>query len=242
VIYLPAAARRGPAAKLPVLLLLHGTSGGPSDWSRRGALVSTANAFAATHAGRAPIIVMPDINGAAHADSECVVTPGGGDVEQYLQVTVASWVIAHLPADPDRRHWAVAGLSEGGTCAAMLALTRPGNYVAFADFSGLAELTLGAGDSAALAREELFDGSQRAFDEHDPQWLLAHRTYRNLAAWLECGDAETHIRQEQARLAAATRHAGISTHVAIASGRHEWAVWSASLQQALPWLWQEMTA
>jgi S-formylglutathione hydrolase FrmB len=236
-IYIPAAARVLPR-RLPVLLLLHGTPGGPDNWPSRGGVAATANAFAAAHGGLAPVIVMPDINGTHRGDTECIRTPTGGDVQRYLQVTVPQWVTAHVPAaDPNRSHWAIAGLSEGGTCAAMLALTRPDGWAAFADFSGLAQLTIGRYDSAALARRELFDGSQRAFDEHDPTWLLSHGAYQRMAAWFECGDRETGIRRQQAALARAAVAAGIRTRYVVSSGRHAWPLWTAALRQALPWLW-----
>jgi S-formylglutathione hydrolase FrmB len=237
-VYVPAIARRKRHPHLPVLMLLHGTPGDPDNWPTRGQVAATADAFAAGHRGLAPIIVMPDINGTHRGDTECIRTPSGGDVEHYLQVTVPAWIVRHLPAaDPNRRHWAVAGLSEGGTCAAMLALTQPQGWAAFADFSGLAQLTLGPYDSPITAQRELFDGSQRDFDEHDPPWLLAHQRYDGMAGWFECGDTETHVRAQQAALAAAAQRAGIRTHRAVSAGRHEWPIWIAALQHALPWLW-----
>ena len=237
-IYVPAIARRLPPRRLPVLVLLHGTPGDPDNWPTRGQVAASADAFAMRHHGLAPIIVMPDINGTHRGDSECIRTPSGGDVEHYLQVTLPRWVVAHLPAaDANRRHWSIAGLSEGGTCAAMLALTRPQGWAAFADFSGLAQLTLGPYDSAVTAQRDLFDGSRQDFDDHDPQWLLAHQRYDGMSAWFECGDLEARVRVQQATLAVAAGNAGIRTHRVVSAGRHEWPIWIAAFQHALPWLW-----
>lgn len=91
-LYLPPAAVRDPHTHLPVLELLHGTPGAPLDWSStRGKLVSTADAFASAHHGEAPIIVMPDLNGAPKADSQCIRTKNGRDTETYLSSDVVSW-------------------------------------------------------------------------------------------------------------------------------------------------------
>ena len=49
--------------QLPVIELLHGTPGDPSNWTKSGDADATALAFAQQHHGMAPILVMPDING-----------------------------------------------------------------------------------------------------------------------------------------------------------------------------------
>jgi S-formylglutathione hydrolase FrmB len=236
-VYVPSITRRHPELRLPVVVLLHGTPGGPYAWPTAGEAVATADAFAADHQGLAPIIVMPDINGTDLGDTECIRTPSGGDVEHYLQVTLPQWVIAHVPADPDRRHWAVAGLSEGGTCAAMLALSEPGNWAAFASLSGLAHPTQGRGDSPLLAERVLFGGSAALFDAHDPLWLAAHRHYSGLSAWIFCASDEHVTCGEQRQVAAATRAAGVRTDLVVALGTHRWTVWAAAFRKALPWLW-----
>lgn len=239
-VYLPPITVREPSRRLPVLVLLHGTPGGPDDWPSKGELAATANAFAAAHGGLAPVIVMPDINGTRTGDTECIRTPTGGNVLHYLLVTLPRWVIAHLPADPNRKHWAIAGLSEGGTCAAMLALTAPSGYHAFVDLSGLAELTLGPHDDPTLARQELFGGSQSAYDAHDAPWLLRHHRYPGLGAWFESGDQEHTILAQQRSLATEARAAGLAVHITSTPGRHEWSVWIVALRQALPWVWREI--
>lgn len=242
MIYLPPITRRHPQRKQPVLILLHGTPGKPSNWVLRGMAGDTADAFAARHGGQAPIIVMPDINGTYYGDTECIRTPTGGDIEHYLQVTVPRWLISHLPADPNRQRWAVIGNSEGGTCAAMLALTRPGSYRIFVNYSGLAHLTLGPADDTGLARRSLFGGSQHRFDEHDPIWLMRHRSYLGLSAWLECADLDRSGRPLQTLLSSAARSAGIETRTEVSRGGHRWRGWVTAFEQTLPWMWSKLTA
>ena len=75
-------------AKLPVIELLHGTPGQPSDWTRAIYADQTSLAYAKQHNGVAPILVMPDINGSLTGDTECANSAMFGQVETYLTQTV----------------------------------------------------------------------------------------------------------------------------------------------------------
>jgi S-formylglutathione hydrolase FrmB len=194
------------------------------------------DAFAATHGGRAPIVVMPDINGAQRADTECVDGPAG-NAETYLTRDVPAYLRAHLPVDAPGRHWAVAGLSEGATCSLMLGLRHPGLFSTIGFFSGLARPTVGRTDNPAATIAQLFGGSRSGYQHHDPLWLMQHGPSPSLAMWLECGTRDRHSGAALAAVAAAARNAGISTVVRFAPGGHRWSVWNASLQQFTPWLW-----
>jgi S-formylglutathione hydrolase FrmB len=235
MVYLPPSA--GDGRRLPVLELLHGVPGSPADWVQHGHVAATMDAFAARHGGLAPIVVIPDINGSLRADSECVRSPRGGDVERYLTVDVPRWAVAHLPASPDRRDWAIGGLSEGGTCSIMLALRDYPAFRAFADLSGLARPTVGDRDNPPATIRQYFDGSRAAYDEHDPLWLLGHDRYPGLSGWLGCGAGDVAVRRDQRSVAAAARAAQVSVHDEVVPGRHSWQVWAGELQRLLPWLW-----
>ena len=238
MIYLPPAADRRP---LPVLELLHGSPGGPRDWVTKGHLLATMNAFAARHGGQAPIVVVPQINEDVHGDSECVRTPAGADVEDYLARTVPAWAATRFRTMTGARHWAIGGLSEGGTCSAMLALRHPARFRTFLDLSGLLHLTLGPSDDRPRTTRDLFEGSRRAYDVHDPLWLLAHRRRTGTAAWLESGSRDQQVAHDQRVLARAARRAGLPVSARIVPGAHSWPVWAAALAQALPWLWRRLT-
>src|SRR5437764_13987889 len=76
-VYLPPAWFDHPRPKLPVVVLLHGTPGTPADWVDGGMAKVTADRWASGHGGVAPIVVMPDVNGSAFADTECVDSARG---------------------------------------------------------------------------------------------------------------------------------------------------------------------
>ena len=224
-----------------MLEILHGTPGAPNDWLIRGRLRSTADAFAAAHGGRAPIVVMPDINGSWRADSECIRTASGEDVERYLTSDVVSYVRKAFRSTVGRARWWLVGVSEGGLCAAMLALRHPTTYSAFGDLSGLSRPVVEHVSAAASVRQ-LFGTDATAQREHDVVWLLQHHRYPALRGWFECGAADTEVCVAQAAVVAAAAPAGMPTKAAVVPGKHGWSIWQGSLRRLLPWLWARAPA
>jgi S-formylglutathione hydrolase FrmB len=230
-IYLPPIwfARQRPA--LPVIVLLHGTPGAPSDWTRAGGVDVIAERWAAPHGKVAPILVMPDENGAFTADTECV-DGSRGRAEQYLTEDVPNWVLANLGAAPAPSRWAIGGASEGGYCALDLGLRHPERFGTLLDFSGLDRPTVSGG---AL---KLFGGSRSALADHTPA-LILRRPNRSpsLAAWFEVGGADGGTTRAVLRMAALAQHAGIDTHLVVAPhAHHTWRVFRSSFADAFPWV------
>lgn len=236
-LYLPPAWSAEPRPALPVVMLLHGTPGDPSNWTDGGAAQATADAWAAQHGGVAPVLVMPDINGSFTGDTECVDSPLG-NVETYLTVDVPAAVVKLVGTKPPGKDWVVAGLSEGGSCAIMLALRHPDLFTAFGDFGGLAGPRVGeTNDDVADTVAQLFGGSQQAFAAHEPADLLAARRYPELGGWFQVGGADAEPLAATQRLVPLARAAGIATCVVVMPGEgHTFTVWSAGLQAALPWM------
>ncbi|MEU2348467.1 alpha/beta hydrolase-fold protein [Modestobacter sp. NPDC049651] len=238
-VYLPPAWFARDRPTLPVVMLLHGTPGSPTDWVEGGEAPATADAWAARHGGRAPVLVMPDVNGTLTGDTECVDSDRGR-VETYLTEDVPAAVVAMTGAQPPGRRWAVAGLSEGGTCAMVLALRHPDLFTAFGQYSGLVGPRAGDTNSGvAETVAELFGGSEAAFRAHEPPDLLAAAgdRYRHLGGWFEVGadDAEPLAAAEQ--LAPLARQAQIDTClVVVPGGQHTFAVWRAAFRSSLPFL------
>ncbi len=240
-IYLPPAWFAHPRPRLPVLLLLHGSPGAPTDWMDGGMAQQTLDAWAAAHQGSAPIVVMPDVNGSLTGDTECVDSPRG-NAETYLTVDVPRFVHSRFFTLSPGPNWAVAGLSEGGSCALMLALRHPDLFGAFGDYSGLvgprAGTTNAVGDTVAM----LFHGSRRQFDDHEPADLLAHHNYhRGLAGWFEVGAHDTGPLHAERYLAPLAERAGIVTQLVVVPGQsHTFHFWRQALVDSLPWLVDRM--
>ena len=237
LIYVPPAFFARPRPALPVILLLHGTPGTPQDWVNGGQAAQTSDAFAAAHDGRAPILVMPDVNGSETADTECVDGPAGR-VETYLTADVPAYVTTTFRTRPTGSSWAVAGLSEGGSCAIMLALRHPGLFGTFGDYSGLAGPRAGDTNAdTASTVAQLFGGSPSAFAAHEPATILASKRFAELGGWFEVGDADPEPAAAQATLVPAARRAGVAVcSVVVPGGGHTFDVFSAAFADSLPWM------
>ena len=222
----------GVVAQPPVVMLLAGSPGQTSDWLRGGNAAATAQKYADAHHGVAPLLVLPDPNGSLTADTECVDSRRGR-AETYLTRDVPTFLAAHFGVAMNR--WAVVGLSEGGTCAAMLALRHPDQFASFADFSGLTSPTLTETVDRTATARDLFNGDVLAYDEHDPLWLLTHNPPRSVFGYWQTGADDRRCRTAQRTLASLATSAGLQIQaVETPNQRHDFTFWTAAFAAALP--------
>jgi poly(3-hydroxybutyrate) depolymerase len=214
-------------------MLIAGTPGSPGDWLRGGGALALANAWAAGHNGYAPMLVLPDANGSLLGDTECVDGPRG-NAETYLTVDVVTFMRQAFGAAMDPQQWAIAGLSEGGTCALDLATRHPARFATFADFSGDAAPTLG---SSARTVSALYGGSWSALRAHDPTTWFASATSAGVEGFFAVGNADHgHLRTEE-RIAQIASDDGMRTRIdIIPGGRHSFRTWAQALRDAYPWI------
>jgi S-formylglutathione hydrolase FrmB len=231
LVYLPPVWFTRPRPTLPVLMMLTGTPSLVSDWTRAAHADQIADDYAAEHEGWAPIMVFPDPNGSDLGDTECVDSPQG-NAETYLTQDVPAAVVAMFGAAPP--HWAVAGLSEGGMCAALLTLRHPEVFSTFADFSGEPGPVVGHNKKATMGL--LFGGSLPAARAHDPFTLLHQRRYDGHAAWFEVGTDDNGPRAAAERLTPAAIASGMTAHLVVRDGRHNFTFWSDCLRHSFPWI------
>ncbi|HEX3980799.1 MAG TPA: alpha/beta hydrolase-fold protein [Acidimicrobiales bacterium] len=233
-VYLPPAWFAKVTPSLPTLVLLPGEPGSASDWSGDGDADNTADAFARTHHGLAPIIVMPDPNGYATVDSECVNSKFG-NAETYLVDDVPAFARRQFSASSAPGSLAIGGLSAGGTCSIMLALRHPTAYPTFATFSGFASPQYQE-TSLAETIDTLFGGSEARFAEHDPVQLLRNGRFDGMAGWFEVGNQDQQPLEAARNLQPAALAAGIATCIAVRPGGHDFDLWSQALVDSFPWL------
>jgi len=221
--------------QLPVIELLHGTPGQPSDWTRASYADATALAFAEQHKGVAPILVMPDINGSLDGDTECVNSTMFGTVETYLTKTVPDFMRKNFNASTAPGSIATAGLSEGGTCAMNLALSTSKEIPVFANYSG-AESPTYTSDDTEQTIHALFGGSAADYDAYNAPYLLTKHRFAGLAGWFEAGTQDTEGLPAARALQGLAANAGIDTCIATPPGAHNFDFWTHAFQDSLPWL------
>ncbi len=227
--YLPPAYLSATRPLLPVLVLLAGQPGSPRDWFDGGRLDTVMDEFARRHGGLAPVVVIPDDLGAP-LDNPLCVDSRLGRVETYLTRDVPDWIATHLQVDPDRRHWAVAGYSHGGTCALQLAVRRPDLFPTFIDVSGQKEPTLG---DRAQTVTTAFGGDAAAYAEVNPLDILGRRRFPDSVGFFAVGRDDGEYLPQQRAVAQACRAAGMRVDAVELPGGHSWAVWGPGLVRGL---------
>lgn len=221
--------------QLPVIELLHGTPGQPSDWTRASYADSTALAFAEQHGGMAPILVMPDINGSLDGDSECVNSTMFGAVETYLTKTVPAFMRKNFNASTAQGSIATAGLSEGGTCAMNMALANPEEFPVFANYSG-DESPAYMSDDKEQTIQALFGGSAADYNAHNAPYLMTTRRFTGMAGWFEAGAQDSESVSAAGALQGLASNAGIDTCITTPPGAHNFDFWTHAFSDSLPWL------
>jgi S-formylglutathione hydrolase FrmB len=221
--------------QLPVIELLHGTPGDPSNWTKSSYADATALAFAEQHHGVAPILVMPDVNGSWGGDTECVNSTMYGDVETYLTKTVPAYMRKNFNASSAQGSLAIAGLSEGGLCATTLALNNPKAYAAFGNYSGDESPTY-QNDNQQQTIQTLFGGSTASYNAENPPYLLKQQRFTGLAGWFEAGAQDPVAVKAAHALQGLAAGAGIGTCLATPPGGHDFAFWQKAFSDSLPWL------
>jgi S-formylglutathione hydrolase FrmB len=190
------------------------------------------DSFAATHAGLAPIVVVPDATGTPLANPMCL-NSALGQVETYLADDVPNWLRANLQLDSEPRHWAIGGFSYGGTCSLQLAVRRPQEFPTFLDISGQREPTLGNRQRTVRAA---FGGDFNQFRAANPLDILAHAHQPSIAGIIAVGTHDDEYGPQARDVYNATRAAGIPTQLLKFPGNHSWTIATAALRAALPWL------
>jgi enterochelin esterase-like enzyme len=122
--------------RFPVIELIHGQPGEPQDWINVVGVQVTLDALVRRGMARPAVLVMPDANGGNQISLQCLNQARGPQDLTYLAQDVPSQVTRLLRVQPPGIGWGVAGYSEGGFCAANMALRFPHTYGFAASMSG----------------------------------------------------------------------------------------------------------
>jgi len=211
--------------EFPVLVLLHGIPGAPSDWVE---LMHVADHLRpAIASGKLPpfIVVVPTIWPQGH-DTECSDTPGA-KVATWLTQDVRSMVLNNFQATEAPTGWALLGYSTGGFCAAKLPIQHPELFAAGVSLAG----DDFAGDPTVLPSP--------ALREHNsPLWLLRHgQTPRiHLLLMGSRQDMADPVAYSEALRAAAHNTTTVVDAYYFHEGGHNQATWERMLPCIFRWL------
>ena len=116
------------AYRFPVIELIHGQPGQPEDWITVVGVTNTFDRLLQERLAQPAVVVMPDANGGTSISLQCLNQVGGPQDLTYLAVDLPTQIARTLRVQRPGSAWGVAGYSEGGFCAANMALRYPHRY------------------------------------------------------------------------------------------------------------------
>lgn len=114
--------------RFPAVELISGYPGEPQDWINVVGIIQAYETLLRDHGVQPVALVMPDPNGSPQISLQCLNVVRGPQDATYLARDVPNYLSRTLRLQPSGRAWGIAGYSEGGYCAANLALRYPGRY------------------------------------------------------------------------------------------------------------------
>ncbi|PJM77615.1 alpha/beta hydrolase [Bifidobacterium felsineum] len=235
MVYLPPAALAKRTPSLPGMELLAGQPGSPGRLMAAGGIAAMMDSYAASHHGLAPVVVVPDQNGADAHNSLCADTTQG-KAETYLTQDVVDWAKQHLPVAKDAAMWAIGGFSQGGTCTTQLAPRHPELYGAMLPVDG--ELKPTSGSVENMVRT-YFGGNRAAYDAQVPVNAIAATGSSSQALFAGAGEQDTEAIKNMDTIADAAYKAGMEvTTVMIHGTGHDWHAVQAVWRPGLAWFGQ----
>jgi enterochelin esterase-like enzyme len=115
----------------PVIELLHGFPGQPQDWITVLGVNTMLDSLVSQHEAKPAVLVMPDANGARGVSLQCLNQANGPQDNTFLSQDLPDFIAGKLRVQAPGTGWGIAGYSEGGFCAANLALQH-GRVYSFA--------------------------------------------------------------------------------------------------------------
>jgi enterochelin esterase-like enzyme len=226
--------------RFPVIELIHGQPGEPQDWITVVGVTMTLDHLMHEDLAQPVVLVMPDANGGKDVSLQCLNQVGGPQDLTYLAEDLPDRIAHAVRVLPPGSGWGVAGYSEGGFCAANMALQFRYRYGFAGVLSGYfspfenqlahpIRLVSPFGRSPVLQRENtpLDEVQQLPAGAVIPRFWLGAGTNNKLdLADAELFWQELELRQADVPLALT------------AGGGHNMATWQAETPRMLAWMTQ----
>ncbi len=224
--------------RFPAIELINGYPGQPQDWISVLGVTTTYQRLLHDHVARPAVLVMPDPNGGTQISLQCLNVVHGPQDATYLAVDLQEYLARTLRVQPSGRAWGIAGYSEGGYCAANLALRYHARY----GFAGvLSGYFRPSGDRLGRPPRTVdpFDGNVRLRLMNSPlTWVrTVPLSVRLPQFWLGAGGgnredvAAAHAFQQGLLL----RQPDLPVHLT-AGGGHTMTTWRALMPSLLEWM------
>jgi len=226
------------AYRFPVIELIHGQPGVPQDWITVVGVTRAFDRLLRDRLAQPAVLVMPDANGGDRISLQCLNQVGGPQDLTYLAVDLPAQIARALRVARPGPAWAVAGYSEGGFCAANMALRYPHRYgfagVLSGYFTPLDNQLAGTGRPVSP-----FGGDARLRDENTPLDELPNLPAATVIPrfWLAAGatDGQDVLSAQRFWQELRPRQPGAPLTLTPGSG-HTMTTWRAQVPSMLTWM------
>lgn len=247
-IYLPAAYINdvGQDLRFPVIYLLHGSPGRPTDFEKNGHWPIFFEENLGTNSLGPAILVAPDgnYNAAAYGDSEWINSYDGRDrYEDFVVDQVVPYIDSHFRTIAVAKDRIICGVSEGGFGAVNIGLHRPtvfGSILACSgyylnDGSGWARRIMGS-DPSYLAYNSPYNyvDDPNALTKYLAFWRAQHY-------FIGSGLDEKRYTVESAEIADELKLHDIPVVLYQTNGKHGWGLWNTLFAEGLSSLFPAST-
>jgi enterochelin esterase-like enzyme len=226
------------AYRFPVIELIHGQPGQPEDWITVLGVTNTFDRLLQERLARPAVVVMPDANGGRSISLQCLNQVGGPQDLTYLAVDLPTQIARTLRVQRPGLAWGVAGYSEGGFCAANMALHYPHRY----GFAGVLSGYFKPDDNQLAEPARLvspFGGNRRLQQENTPLEEIATLPAGRVIPrfWLGAGAADRQdvTDAEVFRQELRQRQADVPLTLTAGCG-HTMTTWRAQVPSMLAWM------
>jgi enterochelin esterase-like enzyme len=248
--------------KFPAIELLHGSPGNPQAWLSVLDVIPTYLNLLEGHPSDAAVLVMPDTDGGHQYGLQCLNNPGGIQDLTFVAQDVPDYIARLVRVQPPGLAWGVAGYSEGGYCAANIAMREPERYGAAGVISGYfapiqSGVPAGNKPGGKPVTVNVFAGHQALQSLNSPSAYVTKLSLsvRLPAFWLAAGAEDkqdvslaANFRQLvltrlqlQNRLLLQNRPTNVPFMV-VPGGGHTGSVWRAALGPMLAWMTPQLAA
>jgi enterochelin esterase-like enzyme len=248
--------------KFPVIELLHGSPGSPQAWVSVLDVIPTFLNLLVARPSDAAVLVMPDTDGGQQYGLQCLNDPGGIQDMTFVAEDVPDYIARLVRVQPPGRAWGVAGYSEGGYCAANIALQEPGRYGAAGVMSGYfvpiqSQVPTGNKPGGKPYQTNVFAGQPPLQVINTPKAYLAKIPIgvQLPAFWLAAGAQDTadvsaaaNFRQLLQARQLLQNHELLQNgpvvvpFLVVPGGGHQASVWRAALGPMLTWMTPQLAA
>jgi len=231
------------AYRFPVIELIHGQPGTPQDWISVVGVTRAFEQLLAARRAQPAVLLMPDANGGRQISLQCLNQAGGPQDMTYLAVDLPAQIARTLRVSRPGGAWGVAGYSEGGFCAANMALHYPHRYGFAGVLSGYFQPMSNKPDGSGRPVSP-FGGNSRLRMENTP---LAELTRLPPAAvipkfWLAAGAADGQDVANAKRFWQELPPSQWNVRLTLTPGTgHTMTTWRAEIPSMLTWMTPGLT-